>query len=173
MKDLILKPVNPYSDNSLFYNTSTGKYELTLGYVNEQFTNTFRDEGTLQKRIRKNTRVVYSYLLSHCYTNNVAIVEKLLNYTMQGRAFLLDILTCQMEADLASGYNDLGITPAINVANMSKLERQDIKSNLLCVNAEQVMDRCQEYFGFNIFVMCPYSSETYLKLRSLLSQFGD
>lgn len=145
---------NIYDDQSLVFNKETGRYELTMEYVKANFDMTLKDDGILQKRITKNSRIVYNFIMGRTYSGNNRVVTFFLNRTMQGRRFLTDILHTQLEADLQSGYNDLGDTPAINVSNGSFIDRNVIKANLVSVLTEDYLDRGTEYFGFNLFASC-------------------
>lgn len=145
---------NIYDDSSLKMNKETGRYELTMEYVKANLDMTLKDDGILQKRITKNSRLVYNFIMGKIYSGNNRVVTFFLNRTKQGRRFLTDILLTQMEADMSSGYNDIGDTPAINLSNGSAIDRNVIKANIVSVNTEDYLDRAVEYFGFNLFASC-------------------
>lgn len=114
----------------------------------------------MQKRITKNSRTVYNYLMSKTHSQNKSVVNFFLNKTEMGRKFLLDILSAQMESDLEFGTNDLGITPLVNTTNGQIIDRTRVMQNILCISAEQVLDNSTSYFGgINLFVavLLPYS----------------
>ena len=149
----------PYTDTDLVWNTKTGHYELSLAYCKALFDDNFKDDGTLQKRITKNSRVVWNQLMAHTYTQNKSVVSFILNNTEEGRNFLKDILSAQMESDIQFGTNDLGITPLINVTTGHIIDRNQVTINTLCKMAEDVMDDVVSYVGVNLFIatLLPYT----------------
>jgi len=148
-----LTKTSPYSDQQLVYNSTFDEYELKFDFVNADFSHNYRDTEILKQRIKHNSRVVYNYIYTHCHSSNIPFVQTLINKTEEGRKFILSVLITQMRADIESGYNDLGNTPAINVANGQILPREEIKRNLISVETEEkIMNSNQLYFGFNIMV---------------------
>ena len=147
---MIITTIKPYSDEKLYWNETTGRYELTFEYVKSNFTINYKTDAELRKRLSQTSRLIYNYLLYNCYTRNKAVVEWALNRTQKGRDFLFDVLVEQFEADNDSGYNDLSKISPINVSNGQVIERGTILANMISVNTEIVIDRNAEYFGFNI-----------------------
>ena len=82
--------------------------------------------------------------------------RSVLQNTEEGREFLFDILTTQLEADLETGYNDLSSSPAINLANGQVMDRNELYRNQICVDAEQIFDDSDRYFGFRIGYQCVF-----------------
>lgn len=150
-KSMKITVAQPYNNNDLVFNEETGRYELTMEYVKANFEITFKDDGILQKRITKNSRRIYNYLYSRGYSFNNPIITFFLNKTENGRRFLVDVLSSQMEADLLTSFNDLGITPAVT-SNAQMLDRNQMRANLVCVDVEEMVDNNNEYFGFNLFI---------------------
>lgn len=148
MKNLTL--IQPYSDDSLTYNSFNKRYELTKEYCKNEFATTFADDGILERRIKLNTRIVYNYIDKHIATVNKNVVDFLLNRTEQGRKFILELLTQQMYADIETGYNDLGYQPAINFTGSNDKDREQIKINSLCVAAEDIFYNSDIYFGIRL-----------------------
>mgnify|MGYP003329535214 CR=1 FL=1 len=146
------KIIKPYNDLELKFNEETGRYELTIEAINSNFGNSFKDSGVLQKRITKNSRRVYNYLFSRAFSSNNQIVNFFINRTENGRKFIKDMLFAQMEADLETGYNDIGITPTINLSNGQVIDRAVLRTNLVCVDAEEIADNNHTYFGFNLLI---------------------
>lgn len=142
--------IKPYDDDKLVFNQETGRYELTFEFVKKTFEINFKDDDTLKKRITKNSRKIYNLILYRCYTANKPVVDMALNRTENGRKFLFDVLLEQFEADNETGFNDLSSTPAINYTNGSVIDRNLQYANQISVDAEQIIDRNAEYFGFNI-----------------------
>lgn len=140
----------PYNDQKLNYNENTGRYELTIQYLKDEFGPCYADDGIATQRIKLNSRVVYSYILIHTATFNRQVVNFLLTKTEEGRKFLLDILREQQYADIQTGYNDLKYTPAISFGNGQDKDRNEIRKNGLCIAAEEIFQSSAEYFGFNI-----------------------
>lgn len=148
----MVQSITPYSDNLLTYDENSGNYILTIEICKSELpTENINDDGILLKRIKKNSRIVYNYIYTHCAQANINVVERLLNYTQNGRKFLFDVLMAQMEADLESAYNDLGIQSPVNVVNGSTLDTKKIFDEQLCLMAKNIVNtQSKKYFGFNI-----------------------
>lgn len=142
--------VEPYSDELLKWDEVNKRYELAFEYVKANFDTNFRDDKVLKRRITKNSRVVYNFIYYRSNTKNRVVVEWLLNKTKEGREFLLQALSSQFEADVESGYNDLGDVAPINVANGNIIDRNQIIANQVSTNTEQIIDDNSRYFGINI-----------------------
>lgn len=147
---MIITTIKPYSDDKLFWNETTGRYELSFEYVKSNFDINFKNDAELKKRLSQNSRLIYNFILYNCNTRNKAVVEWALNKTPKGREFLFDVLLEQFDADNDSGYNDLVKISPINVSNGQVIDRGLILQNLVSVNTQIVIDRNAEYFGFNI-----------------------
>jgi len=145
-----LHKIKPYSNKDLKWNEKTKQYELTLAYCKDLFDDNYADDGVLQKRIEKNSRLIYRWIRYRVYSRNRQIVANVINYTQEGRDFIKEMLTVQMEADSETGYNDLSKTPAVNVSNGQIIDRNQLWLNQVCVDAEQVFDSSDDYFGFRI-----------------------
>jgi hypothetical protein len=137
----------PYDDDNLVFNESTGRYELTLQYLKNNFGSSYRNDGEAKRRIKLNSQVVYYYINLHTASFNRQVVNFLLNKTEQGRAFLLELLSAQQYADLQTGYNDLMFNPAVSFTGQDK-DRNEIRRNSLCVAAEDIFNSSASYFGF-------------------------
>lgn len=146
----------PYTDEALEWDASCQQYVLTKAYIKGHYEVNYRDDGILDARRKKNSRVVYRVIVARLNQSNAPLALWLLNHTEEGRAFMRDILAEQMEADLASGYNDLGSQNPINFANGQAIDRYEIEKNLLCVNADMMIQGVTNYFPFNLFVQYPY-----------------
>lgn len=142
--------IKPYSDDSLTFNEKTKRYELTIEFCKANYDSTFRDDGVLERRIKKNTRTVYNFIWDRVASYNKNVVDYLLNNTQEGRDFILELLSTQMEADIESGYNDTGNLTPINASNGQIIDRGEIKRNVVSVDTEAVFDRSDSYFGLRI-----------------------
>lgn len=151
-----LNVINVYDDDKLVYNPSTDHYELSMEYVRNEFGENFQDDATMQKRITKNSRRVYNYIYTHGHHTNKEVVAFLLKRTKEGRKFLFDCLSAQMEADAENGFNDLTLNPSINVVNGQRLDRYDLRTNLLSVDTEELIDGSAAYFGVSIVAQVTY-----------------
>lgn len=143
------KFINHYDNDDLKWNENTGRYELTKEYCKNNFDNTYKNDGVLERRIKLNSQVVYNYIAMRVATVNKPVVNFLLNKTQEGRDFLLELLSAQQYADIQTGYNDLLFQPAINFNGQDK-DRNQIKQNSLCVAAEQILEESVNYFGVRI-----------------------
>lgn len=151
-----MKKIEPYTDNALEWDKDNNQYVLTKAYIKANYEVNYRDDRVLDARRKKNSRVVYRVIVARLYQSNVPLAIWLLNHTDEGRQFMLDILKEQMEADLASGYNDLGSQNPINLASGQTIDRFEIEKNLLCVNADMMIQGVTNYFPFNLFVQYEY-----------------
>ena len=137
----------PYDDDNLVFNEKTGRYELTIQYLKDNFGSSYKNDGEATRRIKLNSQVVYYYINLHTASFNRQVVNFLLNKTEQGRAFLLELLSAQQYADLQTGYNDLMFNPAVSFTGQDK-DRNEIRRNSLCVAAEDIFNSSASYFGF-------------------------
>lgn len=157
--------IQPYSDSKLKFNETTGYYELTKEYCNDQFGSCYGSDGTLISRIKLNSRVVYNFIRLHVATVNRPVVEFLLKRTKEGREFILELLSAQQYADIQTGYNDLLYQPAVNFNGQDK-DRAAIKQNSLCVAAEQVFDTSDSYFGIRLNYQGQFPPQLFLLART-------
>lgn len=155
--------IEPYDNDKLEF--KEGRYVLTIEEFNNKFTNPFADTGILAKRLEKNSRKIYNYILNNCYSLNQKIVRRLINETEVGRKFIYDVLIEQMEADIDSGYNDVSSQQPLNLTSGQILSRDELRKNQICIDAEQIIDRNADYFGFNILVPHLYTNVILLRLR--------
>lgn len=151
-----MNKIEPKTDSVLEWDEEANQYVLTKAYIKGHYEVNYRNDGVLDARRRKNSRVVYRVLTARLNQSNAPLALWLLNHTEEGRAFMKDILCEQMEADLASGYNDLGSQNPINLATGQSIDRFEIEKNLLCVNADMMVQGVTNYFPFNLFVQYPY-----------------
>lgn len=155
-----LKITKPYDDQVMKFDSTAGRYYLTLEFVKSELdTKACIDDGELERRIKKNSRKIYNYIFYHSYTANKPVVNFCINHTENGRKFLKDVLLEQLESDLQSGYNDLSNQSPINFANGSVIDRSELLRNQVTVDTEQIIERNADYFGFNLFVMSQYSNK--------------
>ena len=163
-----MKPLNyikPYSDESLKYVEQTEQYELTREYCKNNFESTFKNDDILDRRIEKNSNKIYDFIFSRVHTSNTQVVKKILNETEQGRAFILKLLTYQMEADTETGYNDLTKAPAVNVSNGQVIPREELLRNQVTVDVEQLLNNNARYLGINIWYSAQFPSYALFFLR--------
>lgn len=140
----------PISDEVMVFNEMSGRYELTMQYVKDNFTITFANDKILEERIKKTTRKIYNVIYARSNTANKGVIDFMLHRTQQGRVFIHDLLYEQIEADLQTGYNDISSMPAINYAKGQVIPREEQIRNQISVDTEQILDRSEEYFGINI-----------------------
>lgn len=149
--------VSPYSDGDLEYDESSERYCLTFEFAKAQaWGNNFRSDDELRRRLKANSRLIYSYIRNRGYSANWPLTKKALNQTEQGRAFLLDALSAQMEADAESGFNDLAKASPIDLAQGRVIDRNEIRRNQISVYAEDVIDSSASYLGFNVLYRSAY-----------------
>ena len=164
MKELIIK--QHYDDEVLEWNSNTNRYQLTLEYFKTLFdAMPYKNDSMAQKRIKQNSLRVYSYIVAHSNTANRPVIDFLLNKTENGRKFLIEALTAQIEADANYGYNDLAVRPIINTVNGQEGDRNIYRQNTISLECEQIIDDSANYFGFNICYMAPFNWELFKLAR--------
>ena len=152
----------PYSDEQLEFDELTGRYQLKLGFVKNEFDMTFKSDGVLKRRIKNNSKTVYHFLYMRSNSANYFVLDFLLRRTEEGRKFLLEILLEQMEADLETGYNDIAKQPAINFANGQVMNRDEIQRNLVSVATENLIYSSSKFFGFNAITQAVLPSQLFM-----------
>lgn len=157
MKNLIILE-QPQNDEILEWNVNTGRYQLTLQYVKSlRDVLPYRTDRMAQQRIKQTSLRVYNYIVNHSNSANRPVIDFLLNKTENGRKFLIEVLTSQMEADMEYGYNDLMVRPALNSATNQMLDRDEIRLNSISLETEEIINDSVGYFGFNLCVLMPYN----------------
>lgn len=139
-----MKKIEPYSDAKMLYNKELERYELNANYVKNNFEVPF-DDNVLEKRIKKNTRVVYNRIFEIANSGNRKIINTIINHTQEYRDYIFDCLSAQMESDLASGYNDQGL-----FVPESKEQREMQQINAVCVECERIIMSAKGYGGVNL-----------------------
>lgn len=166
-----LTPVAPYNDDKMIWNDTTKQYELKLSYCKEEFDIAFLNDDSedtlLQKRIKKNSRVIYRFVENRVNSYNRLLVLKLINRTEEGRKFIFNLLNTQFESDVDSGYNDLTNSTAVNLSNGQIIPREELYRNAVSVATEQEWDNNQTYFGINIGYQAQLPSYYFLLARGL------
>ena len=162
-----LTPIKPYDDDKLVFDKMTNQYRLTVEFCKAEFEDSFQDDETLKKRIRKNSRVIYTFIKSRVNQRNLNVVFNILHRTEEGRNFIFELLSTQMESDVDSGYNDLTNNPAVNLANGNILPREELLRNMVSVATEQLFDTSASYFGFNLGYQAQFPGYIWLMARNL------
>ena len=160
-----LKYITPYSDDSLKYDEDLNQYYLTREYCKSAYNTTFKNDQILDRRIDENSDLVYDFIFSRVNSSNVQVVEKILSSTEQGRAFMFKLLSIQMEADIETGYNDLTLQPAVNVANGQVIPREELQRNQVVVRVEQLLDQSARYLGINIWYAAKFPPQFLFYLK--------
>jgi len=167
MENNLVKVSNPYDDQELEYNNETGRYQLTLAYVKSLFdVCPIKNDSVVRRRIKETSRLIYNYIYGRCYSGNKQVVYYLLNNTENGRKFLKEVFAIQIESDFTTGINSLGKLPAVNMSTGQIIERDVIRMNQICVQAEDEIRESQNYFaGINILYQAPYPYAVQLLVR--------
>lgn len=139
-----MKKIEPYSDAKMLYNKELDRYELNRNWVKNNFDVPF-DDNILDKRIKKNTRIVYNRIFEIANTSNRQIINKIINHTEEYRNYIFDCLSSQIESDLISGYNDQGA-----FVPESKEQRDLQKLNAVSVDTERIIYNAKSYGGINL-----------------------
>lgn len=158
MKNLeILK--EPYTDEKLEYNENTGRYQLTVSYMKslrEGESVPYRNDEIAKRRLREISQTIYSYLITHSNTANRQVIYFLLNKTENGRRFLIDVLSTQLESDLEFATNDIGKIALVNSQTGQVGDRDVYRQNLISIATENIIDDSVGYFGVNLCCMMPF-----------------
>lgn len=152
-----MEKIQPYSDVKMLYNETTNQYELQLSWVKSNFGNPFADDNVLEQRIKKNTRKVYDYIFSHSYSGNRKCIYALINHTEEYRNYIYDALFSQIQADLASGYNDQDL-----YVPKTKDERDLQHLNQVSVGTENILKNGNGYGNINLLYMGVFYYGIYL-----------
>lgn len=151
-------------ENIMTFDSDVERYVLTLSHVKQELEIPFRDDGVTERRLKKNSRIVYQYIYSHSFSANSKIIKYLINNTASGKRFIYDLLFTQFEADCESGYNDIGIQPYIDAKSKQAIEHDKIEENMLSAQTLQIIESCSTYFnGLNIMCKCAYPRSVYLR----------
>ena len=157
MKDLIILE-KPQDNEFLEWNEDTGRYQLKLAYV-KTLTDVlpYKNDRVAQQRIKQTSLRVYNYIVNHSNSANRPVIDFLLNKTENGRKFLKEVLTSQMEADMEYGYNDLMVRPVINAQTGQEGNRDNFRLNSISLETEELINDSVGYFGFNLCVLMPFN----------------
>lgn len=161
--NLDMKTILPYSDEKMLYNEETKQYELSIAWVKSEFGNPFADDGVLQKRIMRNTRKVYNYIFSCSNSANRKIITAIISHTEEYREFIYDALFSQIEADLASGYNDqdLYVPKDLN-------ERYLQYVNEVSIMTKNIIDNSKGYGGINLISAALLPTSVFLEFMGFV-----
>ena len=155
MKNLSIY-LEPKNDEKLEWNANTGRYQLTMAYV-KTLTDEIqiKNDSVLQRSIKQTSTRVYQWIIAHSNTANRQVIDFLLNHTEEGRKFLVEVLTAQMESELDWATNDLLVRPVVNVSNGYEGNRDLFMRNGISIECEQLIDDSVHYFGINLTYMQP------------------
>ena len=156
-----MKHIEPYSDEKMLYNEETKRYELKPAWVKANYGNPFNDDNTLSVRIKKNTRKVYDYIFSHGFSGNRKAIIAIINHTEEYRNYIFDALAAQIEADLASGYNDqdLFVPKTMDERNLQLM-------NQVAAGTENILKASVGYGGINLLFVAAFNYSIYLEFWS-------
>lgn len=135
-----------------------GKWHLTREWVIETFRhNPYRDDGTLDDRIKLNTEVVYQGIFMFTASCNEKIIEKAL-LSENGKAFMVDILIAQLRADAKNGYNDLLYSNPMDLRTGNFLDPSLFYRAILCPMAYRILENSGKYFdGVSLMFRTTYT----------------
>lgn len=160
----------PYNDDVLEWNSEIERYQLKLSYVKSlRDVMPYKNDRTTQQRIKQTSLRVYNYIFNHSNTANRAVVNFLLKRTENGRKFLKEVLTAQIEADMEYGYNDLMVRPVINAVSGQEGDRDNFRLNAISLECEEIINDSVGYFGFNICYLPVYPWSLFTMVR----QYGE
>lgn len=162
----MLTITKPYDDDLLIYDTKTKRYLLAIAGVKNEHTITFQDDGILEKRIKLNSQLIYSYIYAFGFSGNRKVVEWLINNTEEGRSFIYDALNAQMESDLATGLNSLSFQPTVNPKTGQVMPLDSVIKGLISPMSMLVINDSVGYLGINLLYPAKYTQEIFILYRS-------
>lgn len=107
----------------------------------------YSDFNTIEKTLKSISRTIYNWIYSRVPFSNKNYIEYLLATHKDCIRVIYGAMIAQLEADIASGYNDIKNQPAINFQTGMNVGRDEIKKNLVCIEAQNILESC----SFNIF----------------------
>ena len=161
-----MEKITPFSDGKMLYNATTMQYELDMGFIKGEFGNLYADDNVLQVRIKRNTRKVYNYIFSHAYSGNRKIITAMINHTAEYRNFIFDALFSQMEADMASGFNDQDL-----YVKDTHDQRQLQHENQVSVGTQNILESSAGYGGINLLYAGVFNYLVYLEFMEYAKWF--
>lgn len=157
-----LKVIEPYDSDTMIYDKNTHRYILTLTSI-EKANGRYSNDGVATQRLLEMSNNVYLYIYSNASQSNRYYIEFIISCTKQGRDFIEQVLTEQLYADLESRQNDICKQTAIDFQSGRIIDRQVIKANRICVNAEDTIN--SGICGINLMFQGTYNA--YFKLGDL------
>lgn len=146
-----------YNDEYLTYDRLLKEYVLTLSYAKSIIGNAYTDDGVMQRRLIKNSNVVYNYIYNNGNSKNKETTMKILNATKEGRELISKALVAQIMADAENGYNDLGNQNPIDFTNGNVIDREEIRKNKVCIDCEDILQNsASDLEGYNVMCAIPY-----------------
>lgn len=157
----------PLTDDKLAYDETEQMYVLTMQYFKDNFDMHFANDKVLKRRLLKNSRKIYNYIYTRSNSANKPVIDFILHKTLEGRDFLLKVLTEQIEADNESGFNDLSMTPGVNVMNGQVIERERLVENQISVDTEQLIKNSAKYLGINLVYAGVYGTGIFALITTM------
>ena len=155
------------NDDKLTFKEDEEMYVLTREFYLNNFDMNFKNDKVLERRLVKNSRKVYNYIYTRSNSANRPVIDFILHKTQEGRDFLLKVLREQMEADSESGFNDLSMTPGINVMNGQVIEREKLVENQISVDTEQLIKNSAKFLGINLVYAGVYGTGIFALITSM------
>lgn len=134
--------------NMMTYDLTNHRYTLIAQYCSDiaNLSDVYADQNSIQKTLNSISRTIYNWIYSRIPLRNKDYVEYLLAKHDDCIRAVYDAMRAQLEADISSGYNDIKNQPALNFATGMNIGREEIKKNLVCVEAQNILESCSFNF---------------------------
>jgi hypothetical protein len=135
--------------NMMTYDLNNHRYVLKAQYCSEiaNLSEVYADQSAIDKTLKSISRTIYNWIYSRIPVCNKNYIEYLLAKHEDCIRALYEAMLAQLEADISSGYNDIKNQSAINFSTGMHLDREEIRKNLVCIEAQNILEGC----AFNMF----------------------
>lgn len=134
--------------NMMTYDKATHRFTLIPQYCSDiaNLSEVYADQNSIQKTLNSISRTIYNWIYSRVPVSNKNYIEYLLAKHPDCILAVYEAMKSQLEADVSSGYNDIKNQPAINFQTGMNIDRNDIKRNLVCIEAQNILESCSYNF---------------------------
>lgn len=128
----------PYDTETMRYDATLHQYILMPKVIND-LGGSYKDDGVRDRTLKAISRRVYGWIYKTANSGNRYYFEFELACNPLLRPVIEEALTAQLEADLASGYNDIALQSPIDFVKGTILDRDAIERNVICLEAEDAL----------------------------------
>ena len=125
----------PFNSDDMVYDSVLHQYILTPKVVKDLGGN-YKDDRIQERTLKAISRRVYGWVYKTTNSHNRYYVEFELACNSLVRSIIEEALKAQLEADIASGFNDIPLQSPINFVNGNIIPRNIIEQNMIAPEAE-------------------------------------